>query len=414
MFDPMRRALSTHGVFAVNPTNRLILRSLGRWVVAATVAAAISPARAQQADRTACEGTAVPVAGNCVQPSELAGEIRTMITDFMKEDDLTAVIVNVRVGDTPIVRQAFGTSMTGVPATPEMHFRNGAVAIAYLSTVLLRLQEEDLLSLDDKLSKWFPDYPKADQVTLHMLMTSTSGYADYVNLDLLPFYQDPFRHYTPDDLIGIALSQPMVCEPGSCFAYAHTNFVILGEVLSKVAGKPVEELIRDFVLTPLALDNTRSESTAVIQSPVLHAFTAERGVFEDSTYWDPSWTLARGAVMTTDIDDLVASAIAIGDGTLLSPASHQLQLAPSTAGLPPFNDTVYYAMGVVVTNGWVIQTPSFAGYSAAMAYLPSHKIAIAVTVTNGRDTPDGPRPTDVLFERIGGMLAPDQPPKFPR
>jgi D-alanyl-D-alanine carboxypeptidase len=392
----------------------LILPWLGHLLLAAAIAAAITPARAQDADKQACADGAVPVGGDCVQPSELAGKIRSTISDFMKEDDLTAVIVNVRVGDTQILREAFGTSMTGVPATPEMHFRNGAVAIAYLSAVLLRLQEDGLLSIDDKLSKWFPDYPKADQVTLHMLMTSTSGYADYVNLDILPLYEDPFRAYTPDELIKMGLSQPMVCEPGSCFAYAHTNFVILGEVLSKVAGKPVAELIRDFVLTPLALDNTRSEQTAVIQAPVLHAFTAERGIFEDSTYWDPSWTLARGAVMTTDIDDLVTSAIAIGDGTLLSPQSHQLQVAPSTAGMPPFNDTVYYAMGILLTNGWVIQTPSFAGYAAAMAYLPSQKIAIGIAATNGRNTPDSPRPTDVLFLRIGEMLAPDQTPKMAR
>ena len=392
----------------------LIRQCVGHLLLAGAIAAAITPACAQDADKHACADGAVPVGGDCVQPSELAGKIRSTIADFMKEDDLTAVIVNVRVGDTKIIREAFGISMTGVPATPEMHFRNGAVAIAYLSTVLLRLQEEGLLSLDDKLSKWFPDYPKADKVTLHMLMNSTSGYADYVNLDILPLYKDPFRSYTPDELIEMGLSQPMVCEPGTCFAYAHTNFVILGEVLSKVAGKPVEELIRDFVLTPLGLDNTQSEQTAVIQAPVLHAFTAERGIFEDSTYWDPSWTLARGAVMTTDIDDLVTSAIAIGDGTLLSPESHQLQLAPSTAGMPPFNDTVYYAMGVLVTNGWVIQTPSFAGYAAAMADLPSRKIAIGVAATNGRETPDSPRPTDVLFLQIGEMLAPDQAPKMGR
>jgi Beta-lactamase len=52
--------------------------------------------------------------------------------------------------------------MTGVPATPDMHFRSGSVAIAYLGVVTLQLQDKGVLSLDDKLSKWFPDYPKTD------------------------------------------------------------------------------------------------------------------------------------------------------------------------------------------------------------------------------------------------------------
>ena len=64
----------------------------------------------------------------------------------------------------------------------------------------------------------------------------------------------------------------MACEPGACFNYAHTNFVILGEVLRKVTGKPVETLLQEGILAPLSLDNTRSEATAVIQEPVLHAF----------------------------------------------------------------------------------------------------------------------------------------------
>jgi hypothetical protein len=81
----------------------------------------------------------------------------------------------------------------------------------------------------------------------------------------------------------------------------------------------MEELLRDGILAPLALDDTRSESTAMVQEPVLHAFTAERGVYEDSTYWNPSWTLARGAIMTTNIHDLLTSAIAIGSGSLVPP-----------------------------------------------------------------------------------------------
>ena len=78
---------------------------------------------------------------------------------------------------------AWGERMTGVPATPDMHFRNGAVAIAYLGTLLLQLRDQGALALDDPLATWFPDYPAADRVTLTMLISGTSGYADYVTDD---------------------------------------------------------------------------------------------------------------------------------------------------------------------------------------------------------------------------------------
>ncbi len=79
-----------------------------------------------------------------------------------------------------MLTHAVGESMTGVPATTNMHFRNGAVAISYVSTLLLSLVDQDKVSLDDKLSKWLPDVPNADRVTLGQLAQMTSGYVDYV------------------------------------------------------------------------------------------------------------------------------------------------------------------------------------------------------------------------------------------
>ena len=131
----------------------------------------------------------------------------------------------------------------------------------------------------------------------------------------------------------------MPCDPGTCWSYAHTNFVILGKVLEKATGRPLADLIREGILEPLSLADTRSEATAIIQEPVLHAFDAERGKYEESTYWDPSWTLARGAIMTSNIADILKSASAIGNGALLSPESHALQLAPLTAKFKPWSET---------------------------------------------------------------------------
>jgi hypothetical protein len=147
--------------------------------------------------------------------------------------------------------------------------------------------------------------------------------------------------------------------------------------------------------------------TAIIQEPVLHAFDRERGRYEDSTYWDPSWTLAEGAIMTSNIADILKSAAAIGEGTLVSPQSHAAQLAPETAKFKPWTPTTYYGLGVFVADGWIIQNPSFAGYAATMAYLPAHKLAVAVSVTLKEGASiEGNFSTD-LFKEIAAYLAPD-------
>ena len=331
----------------------------------------------------ACPYGQIAAAGQCVALEEAEARIETIVRGAMAKHELKAVLAGFAIDGQPLSIRAWGESMTGVQATPEMHFRNGAVAIAYIGTVLLQLHDKGVLGVDDKLSKWFPAYPKADQITLTMLINGTSGYADYVTdesfLQLL--YADPFRQWRPDELIAIGLKRPMICGPGRCWSYAHTNFVILGKVLEKATGRPLADLIRAGVVEPLSLNDTRSEETAIIQEPILHSFDAERGRYEESTYWNPSWTLASGAIMTSNIPDILKSATAIGTGALVSPESHTLQLAPLTAKFKPWNERSYYGFGVFMIHGWIVQNPSFAGYAATMAYLPSHKLAIAVSVT---------------------------------
>lgn len=357
----------------------------------------------------ACTAGEIAVAERCVPAAEAVARIDAIVREGMQKHRLKAVLAGVSVGGRPLFVSAWGSSMTGVPATPDMHFRNGAVAIAYMGTVLLQLHDRGALGIDDPLSKWFPDYPRADEITLKMLINGTSGYPDYVTyqkfIDL--FYADPFRHWTPDELVALALEQTMPCEPGACWSYAHTNFVILGKVLEKASGRPLEDLIREGIIEPLALKDTRSEDTAIIQAPVLHSFDAERGRYEESTYWDPSWTIARGAIMTSNVADILASLRAIAIGRLVSPASHALQLAPLTAKFPPWSATRYYGLGVFIVDGWIVQNPSFAGYAATMAYLPARDLAIVVSTTmlDGA-SPDGNLSTEVL-KAIAAHLAPE-------
>ena len=91
----------------------------------------------------------------------------------MKTEHLRAVIVKVTQGDKVVISQAFGESMTGVPATTAMHFRNGAVAFSYLGTLLMQFVDEHKVKLDDTIERWMPQLPEANKVTLKMLANQT-------------------------------------------------------------------------------------------------------------------------------------------------------------------------------------------------------------------------------------------------
>ncbi len=355
----------------------------------------------------------------------------------MKTEHLRAVIVKVTQGDKVVVRQAFGESMNGVPATTAMHFRNGAVAFAYLGTLLMQFVDEHKVKLDDTIERWMPELPEANKVTLKMLANQTTGYPDFETDPkwLAAFNADPFHIFTFEERLKYAFSRPIQFAPGTNWSYAHTNFMILGEILSKIGNKPLDALLREKVFVPMGLKNTTASETSEMPSPILHAFDSERraalkipanvAFTEESTFWNSQWGTPMGANETTNIDDMITTAVKVGTGVLLSKSSYEAMTGPHLLGFGKKQDNCApscftqvdgynYGLGVVRSGSWLLQNPLLGGYSATEAYLPSKKIAIAVAVTFTREAFDSEgnyqNSSDTLFRSIGAYLAPDDAP----
>uniref|UniRef100_A0AAU2JL26 Beta-lactamase family protein n=1 Tax=Streptomyces sp. NBC_00049 TaxID=2903617 RepID=A0AAU2JL26_9ACTN len=361
----------------------------------------------------------------CVtSPGPAQGDARKVLTiaeQAQREFGLNSVILRVSSDGREVLTTALGQSMTGVPAEPSMHFRSGSVGIVYMGTVLLQLVEQGKASLDDPVSRWLPDVPHGSEITLRMLGSSTSGLHDYVTdpVFLAELEAAPFRQWTPAEVVGIATGHPLWYKPGTNWSYSHANFQILGAALEKISGLPLEQLLEERVMEPLGLTQTSNQDTPQIPEPVLHAFTSERGTYEESTFWNPSWTTAPGAILIQNICDLDRSARAIGTGELVSAKSFKTQLDPGTIGLGHATascpasacqltntEAHHFGLGVIVVNGWILSNPSFSGYAAIQAYLPADKLAISVTVTQGPKSPEG-NSAQVIAERISAALAPD-------
>jgi CubicO group peptidase (beta-lactamase class C family) len=332
--------------------------------------------------------------------------IQIIARDAMKQYHLKALIVRVTSDGKNVYTAALGESMAGVPATRDMHFRNGAMAFTYMATMLLEFVDQKKVKLDDKLAKFFPELPSSDRITLKELANMTSGYADYVYQPevMQGYFSDPFRQWRREELIHIGTSKPKMFDPGSNFGYSHTNYVILGCVLEKIAGMPLRDAMQKYIFGPMNLTQTRSSSTPQIPEPVLHVFTSERRAdlhipsstpfYEEATFWNPSWTTAEGAIQTTDIADLTTTMEAVGTGKILSKASFAAQVGPNLVGhthvdpscpanacLLPNTVEANYGLGVINLGPWITQFKGFSGNNAAVGYLPAKKLAIAVTTT---------------------------------
>lgn len=345
-----------------------------------------------------CAGSASAQSSK-IAPAELE-VIQSIAQDQFDRHKLNSLIYQVRIDGKAVLTEALGQAMTGVPATPDGQFRNGAVALAYVAAVALRLAEEGLLDLDEPIARWLPDLPGSDAATVRMLANMTAGYPDHVANEtgfVDPFLADPFATWSPQDLIAVSLSTPRLFAPGTNWDYSHSGYVILGQVLEAATGQLLHDLMEQYILGPLNLTKTFGFDTAQIPGPVIHAFTAERGIWEDATFWNPSWSLPSGAIQVTTISDMARSFDAIvGHDGFLSPQARQQMITPILIGfgtpLPgcpgchQLSETFSYGLGAVLQGDWVFQSPSFGGYASSVGTLPdersdSGRITIAVAVT---------------------------------
>lgn len=336
-----------------------------------------------------------------------------MVGDEMARQGLKAAIVRVDTGTRPLLSRAYGHSMAGTPATTRMHFRIGSMAIPYLITVLLQLQEEGRLSLDDKLSEYRPRLPHANQITLRELAQNTSGYLDWIQGNeafASALFADVFKQWSVPELLSIAFERGMACTPGTCFVYAHTNYAVLAQVISVVTGRSVGSEIRERVLRPLGLHGIAISRLPAMPGPVLHSYNSLRGSYEDSTFWSPSWTIGAGTVMSGTIADVAKSARAIGTGATLSPAASRERFAADPSGLGHVAPGIHFGLGILVGNGWRVQNPNLNGYTGIEAYLPSRGISVAIVTTLlPRSGASETAYSTELFNRLARYLTPGHP-----
>jgi D-alanyl-D-alanine carboxypeptidase len=124
-----------------------------------------------------------------------------------------------------------------------------------------------------------------------MLMSNTAGYLEYVRVDDFEKLDlaEPFRTFTDDELIDYSVRNgKMNFAPGTSQQYSHTDNVILGQVIQRATKESLKDLYEKDIFGTMGMRETQFPLNQEIRGPVLHAFTKDRGVYEDNTYWNAS------------------------------------------------------------------------------------------------------------------------------
>ncbi len=338
----------------------------------------------------------------------IAKQLDAVIEQTMITASIPGAIIGVWGPEGRYVR-AVGVAdkATRAPMQADFFSRIGSVTKTFTVTGVLQLADQGKLGLDDSIGKYIDGVPLGDKITLRQLAHMRSGLENYANSTAFQqaLVADPFRDFTPQELLGYAFAEPMPFPPGDAFEYSNTNTVLLGLVVEKLSGQLLPDYIKDHILTPLGMDQTSFPTTNAFPEPHAQGYTdtTADGAQTTATDWNPSWGWAAGAMIST-LDDMHIWAPALATGTLLSPEMQAQRLqTPSIPGQAPGNG---YGLGIFNLGGWIGHNGSVPGYEAVAVFLPERQTTLVILV-NTDIKYQGSEPSTPLATAITKVLSPD-------
>ncbi len=188
------------------------------------------------------------------------------------------------------------------PVDTDTVFSIASITKTFVTATIMQLVAEGRLGLDDRLSRYLPDFPRAKRITIRQLLAHTSGVFNYFESAAYQraAYRDPSRRWTTRQILRF--TGPAYCDPGDCFHYSNTNFVLLGEVIREVTGRPVATVIRERFLDPLGLAHTGYQPQDATPRDAAHGHLWGGG----DRFYD--WTGSSRQVPTMSVATLASSA----------------------------------------------------------------------------------------------------------
>ncbi|WP_308465765.1 serine hydrolase domain-containing protein [Rathayibacter soli] len=337
-------------------------------------------------------------------PAALAGKYDAVITaEFAKvRESAPSVIVGVR-SPKGTWEKAYGLAdiATKTASTTDMYQRVGSVTKTFVATAVLQLADQGKLSLDDPIDDYVAGVPNGTHITLRELITMTSGLGNYAGDP--QWYSDalsqPERQWTPRELLDVAYSMPTSFPPGTNWEYSNTNYILLGQVIEYVTGKPWEDVVTEQILKPLHLTSTQLPTGNIMPSPHANGYTHDTiaiigatptNAWTDATDFTPSCAGAAGS-MISRVGDLLTwgRALATGQGMLPTPA--QVQRLSSFGSTHGFGAGFFYGDGLECSNGWIGHGGTITGYNTELRYNPSIQTTVVVEATGDGATATPPR-----------------------
>jgi CubicO group peptidase (beta-lactamase class C family) len=297
------------------------------------------------------------------------------------------------------------------PITAQTVFRMGSITKQFSAAIMLQLAAEGKLSLDDKLSKFLPDFPKPGaDATVAQLLNHTVGVQSYTNIPGWMVEKNTAQAYTTEEMIAQFKDLPSPSKPGEKWAYNNSGYVLVGAVIEKVTGKPWYQNVEERIARPLGLKTIRYGVLESETPNMAAGYTDDQGKVAPAQKIHMSVPHAAGALIGS-VEDLAKWNAALHHGKVIPPAYYARMIARTRL---PDGTTNDYGFGI--RNGELRGHKSLGhgggifGFSTDSLYLPKEEVFVAVFTNSDSPATDA----GMVMLKLAALAVDDPFPTFAR
>jgi CubicO group peptidase (beta-lactamase class C family) len=343
--------------------------------------------------------------------ADLKARIASIVAAAYPADGPGAAVIVTRGGN---VVYAAGQGLADVekrqPITPDTAFPLGSIVKQFTAATVLQLVADGKMSLDDPISRFFPDWPQPGaKATVRQLLNHTSGIQDFSKI---PGWiaNNRTRAFTTAELLAVARDMPAKAQPGHAWEYNNGGYVMLGAIIENVTGKAWHQAMAERTIRPLGLRTIVHPLPGQVTGPLARGYGDDDGRVQPVPPPHPSVPHAAGGLVGS-VSDVARWAQALHHDGVVSSALYQEMVRPAQLA---DGSTESYGFGLrlreIRGRAALVNGGAGAGLDTDSVYIPSEDLFVAV-FANSDDPATDP---SILTRRLASLALGEPIPTFTR
>lgn len=224
-----------------------------------------------------------------------------ILTEFKDKDGPGGVFMIAQNGKA-IYQKAVGKANLelNVDLQPDYVFQLGSMTKQFTAIAVLMLEEQGKLAITEPISKYIPDYPSGDKITIHQLLTHTSGIKDFTKIKSLQTIAQ--KEMSPKQMVDFFKNEAVDFQSGEKFEYNNSGYVLLGYLIELVSGEHYEDFIKKQIFEKLGMSQSYYASDRKVIHKRAYGYHKKETGYVNKTLINFSVPFASGALMSTTAD----------------------------------------------------------------------------------------------------------------